>query len=446
MHALAPPSWLKVKPYPHQKAFILAPVKFPELAYFFMVAGYNAGKSFTVVEQMLIIAMWYNGAHIKVGIGGGTMTLLQKTTLADFSKWCAMSGLAYDYNKNEKVITLGTTQFVIIATTEPDLIYAHNFHIFICDELDELPQEKALVAFVAIQERTRVDLPEGKGANGMVIPARSAYSMFLTTAQGYRGTYQIVEEMKDRGDGFFIIHARSEDNLSISREWLDRMKSLYSEVEAMVFLYGLFANLSTGRVYYDYDEAKNMRKDSIIPEPADIIHIGQDLNSGYSRGTAILYREGKLHVLQSWSFGQIGWAPKIIRSAYPYNPVRWYPDATAAEIVTGYAQEFRDADIGVWMGNINPSVIDRIFFVNKLFKTERMDLGPGCNPLSMALKLRQFDDKGNPEKGKGPTAPDHYCDGFEYGVWRLVYSFSVFSDLVQATHSGRAVPKDKRVT
>jgi len=427
---------LKVKPYIHQKVFIKAPDKFPEYEYFFMVAGYNAGKSFTVVLLMLTLATKYNGHYVTIGIGGGTMTLLQKTLLADFSKWCAMAGIAYDFNKNEKVITLGTVSFVVIATTDPALIYAHNFSIFICDEIDELPQEKALAAFTAIQERTRVPLPNGR------IP----YSMFLTTAQGYRGTYQIVQEMADRGDGFIMVHAKSEDNLSISREWLDRMKSLYSDVEAMVYLEGMFANLTTGRVYYDYDESLHKLKvDPFEITPDDIIHVGQDLNAGFSRGTAIVMRGGVLYAVKGWSFGQIGYAPSMLRAAFPNNEIRWYPDASGAEIIAGYSQEIRQAGISLRMASFNPSIVDRIFFVNKLFRTGRMLLFPACGPLSMALKVRQFNDRGDPEKGKGPTAPDHWGDSFEYVVWRMVYANTVFRDLLLATRSGRALPKDRQM-
>ena len=88
-------------------------------------------------------------------------------------------------------------EFVILSTDQPQLIYGYNFSIFLGDEFDELTQEKAQAAFIAIQERTRTPLPATK-----TLPARGAFSAFLTTAQGYRGTYQILgrEQLwKDQG-------------------------------------------------------------------------------------------------------------------------------------------------------------------------------------------------------------------------------------------------------
>ena len=49
--------------------------------------------------------------------------------------------------------------------------------------------------------------------------------------------------------------------------------------------------------------------------------------------------------------------------------------------------------------------------------------------LSEALKVRAYNDLGQPEKGKGETAPDHYCDALEYVIYRIVRSDPDFMDL-----------------
>jgi hypothetical protein len=329
----------------------------------------------------------------------------------------------------------------VLSTDQPQLIYGYNFSIFLGDELDELTQEKASAAFVAIQERTRTPLPATK-----TLPARGAFSAFLTTAQGYRGTYQIIEEIKERGEPYWIIHAQSADNKTTDAQWLARMKRIYTKVEQEVFLEGQFRNLTTGRVYYGYDEDKHRLKS--IPftiEPNDLIRVGQDFNFGYSDGTAIVKREGKLYVCKLWEFHEIGHAAKMIRTDFPNNEIEWYPDATAPEIVAGIAKEFRNYDIQIRMGTVNPSVVDRIFFVNHLFEAMLLYLFPNCGPLSMALKLRQFDDKGNPEKGKGPTAPDHRCDSLEYDVWRIVSRDQEFIDLWTSSRIGRKTINERQI-
>ena len=49
--------------------------------------------------------------------------------------------------------------------------------------------------------------------------------------------------------------------------------------------------------------------------------------------------------------------------------------------------------------------------------------------LSEALKVRGYNDLGQPEKGKGEDAPDHICDALEYVIYRIVRSDSDFFDL-----------------
>jgi hypothetical protein len=426
----------KLEVLPHQTRLLKAPWLFPKRDFFFMVAGYNAGKSFTGVLAAFDLMGRYQGQRIKVGIGGTTIKLLRETMVGDLLKYLNMYGIEYEQNKTEGTIEVGSIRFVLMATENPDTIYAHNFSAFICDELDELPQEKALAAFKAIQERTRVPLPDG----------REAYSIFLTTAQGYRGTYQIIEEIKERKDPYYLIHASSRDNRFISQRWLARMTSIYNETERLVFIDGQFANLTTGRVYYGYDESKN--KLSVEPfkiEPNDLIRVGQDFNTGFSRGCATVVRGGVIHVVKLWDFKEIGHAPRMIRTDYPPNVIKWYPDASGYEIVLGYSKEVKQYDIQCRVGAINPSIVDRIFFVNKLFEMGRMVLWPGCSPLSMALKVRQYDDRGNPEKGKGPTAPDHWADSLEYVVWRIVQEDSEFKALWEATRAERKQITDRVV-
>jgi hypothetical protein len=54
---------------------------------------------------------------------------------------------------------------------------------------------------------------------------------------------------------------------------------------------------------------------------------------------------------------------------------------------------------------------------------------PETHELSEALKTRQYDDSGKPEKGKGEKSPDHFCDALEYVLYRIVNSDSDFMEL-----------------
>jgi hypothetical protein len=263
----------------------------------------------------------------------------------------------------------------------------------------------------------------------------------MTTAQGYRGTYQIINDLKEKGIKYVLIRGHTADNLALPRAYVDRLYSIYNPVERMVFLEGAFANLTTGRVYYDYDEERDRLK--IAPfdiQPEDEIHVGQDLNAGFSKGTAYVKRDKTLYVVKCWSFANIGHAPKIMRRDFRANEIYWYPDASGNEVLAGYKAEMRDAEINLRVGTRNPSVVDRIFVMNKMFSLGKLKLFPGAAtaPLSMALKVRQYNDNGDPEKGKGPESPDHWVDGAEYALWRLVRSDPEYFDIFAATRTGRA--------
>jgi hypothetical protein len=429
-------TWL----YPHQSAFVQAPWVRRDLEYFFMVAGYGSGKSFTIVGMMLYIAMMYMGRSIVVGIGGDTITRLRKTVVLDLERVCEMWGTSYEDDRGQNIITLGSTKFHLVNTSQPAEIYGTSYSIFLCDELDELKQDVAMMAFTAIQERTRVRLPDG----------RLPFSAFFTTAQGYRGTYQIISNLKEAGERYFHMRAATRMNKALPASYERRLRAQYTDIEVLVYLEGYFANITTGRVYYEYDESKHM----LATRPFEVgehedVHVGQDLNAGFSRGTAFVKRKvnigGKevptLYIVKTWSFPEIGDAPRIMRNDFPTQEIYWYPDASGKEVIAGYRAEMRAANIHLRIGTINPDVVDRIYVINKLFRSNRCILFPECGPLSMALKVRQFDDHGNPYKGKGPEAPDHYCDGCEYAAWRIVRSDLDFYDIYATTKTYRKHPE-----
>ena len=420
----------------HQRQFFSLPWN-PQVAnidHFFLVGGYASGKTYGDAGLILNLIRHYHAYEISIGIGGTSQIFLKKTLLVDLFRIFNRFGIPYDFDKQSGIIQVDKMQFMCIGVENPDTIYGYNYHAFLDDEIDELPHMKAVEADRAIRERTRLVFPDG----------RQPFVAHSSTAQGYKGLYQIITTMEQQGEPFVLIRGETRFNTTLSPKKLEEWKRMYNENEQLAFLEGRFVNLTTGRVYYGYDETRNMLKAPAFKiEGADIVKVGQDLNSGFSRGCAIIKRNGCLHVVKRWSFGEIGHAPKIIRAAFLLNEIRWYPDASGNEIIKGYAAEVRQAGIITRIGTVNPSVIDRIFIVNKLLEQGRLVLWPGTEPLAMALKIRQYNDSGDPEKGKGPSAPDHDCDSLEYDVWRIVSEDRDFSDIWESTRTGRAEAKGK---
>ena len=404
----------------HQQQLIEAPWNREDINYFFLIGGYGCGKTSGDVFFLFNLINRYFKTPITVGVFGVTITLLRKTLIGEFEKYLVLTGTKYTDDRNANTITVGSVVIHLIALEQPQLIYAYNLNISLVDELDELPADKCMAAFTAIQERTRVTLPDG----------REAFSVFTTTAQGYSGTYAVVESLKDAGQKFVIIRGQTKDNLALSRSYVDKLYALYDDNERLAYLEGFFVNLNTGKVYGDYNPDVNLGKTNMPVSDIHVVHIGQDFNAGFSKGVALV-KEGKiLHAVKTFNFQQIQHAPRIIRNAFPTNNIFWYPDASAKEIMAGYVTEVRDHNIDVRIGTVNPPIVERILFVNKLFKTGRLIVDPICRDLDIALKTRQFDDTGKPEKGRGESATDHVC---------------LMGDTLVETDNGRVAIRDIRV-
>lgn len=417
----------ELRPFAHQEKLIAATSFYRDITDFFLIAGYGSGKTYSLVWMILAISSMFD-EPVAVGLFGPTMTFMEKNLLNELFIFCTLNAIPYKYNSQKAVLLLGNAIFYVIATSIPKLIYGYTLQIALVDEHDELPQEVAVEAYVAIKERTRKPLPDG----------RAPYAVFATTAQGYKGIYAIVEEIKRKKRPYYLLRAKTRDNPYNDRSYVENLEAIYNENERLAFLEGQFVNLTTGRVYPGYDPTRNDLHGAFPVEPNETIHIGQDLNSGFSKGTAYVVRNGMAYAAKTFSFPVIGNAPQIMRAAFPLNRILWYPDASGKEIIAGYAAELRANKIELRMGTINPPILERIFFVNKLLELGRLFISDECEPLRLALKVRQFDESGKPEKGKGEAAPDHICDSNEYVIWRIVSSMPEFFDLFRVSRSQEA--------
>ena len=401
----------RISLFRHQQQVIELPYKKPDITYFFLIAGYGSGKTSADVFLLITLIQRYFNDPIKIGVMGITITFLRKTLIGELIRFLIIMGVPYMFDKQENIVRVGAVELVLIAIEQPDDIYGHNFSISIIDELDELPLEKALAVFKAVKERTRVKLPDGRGS----------FSVFTTTAQGYRGMYKIVENLKVANQPYVLIRASTRDNTSLDKKWVDELYAIYDTNERLAYLDGYFVNLNTGRVYGDYVPDTCYVPDISVKDNDEVM-IGQDFNSGFSKGVAKIKRDGVIYAVKNFSFKQIGNAPQIIRNAFPTQSIYWYPDASAKDIMAGYSAEIQNAGIQLRVGSVNPSIVERIFFVNKLFKLGKSKVCYSCKDLDMGLRVRQFDDNGKPEKGQGEAAPDHICDANEYHDYRAVSS------------------------
>jgi hypothetical protein len=409
-----------ITPFIHQVQIVSAPDAFPDISYFFLCGGYGCGKSFSIVLEIIKLSKQYQGEDVTIGLCSTTITLLKKTVILELEKIFKKTGSIFTYNQQDNILTIGTIRFLLIATGQPTDIYGPNINICLCDELDELPETKAIDAHKALSERTRLTLPDG----------RKPFVMYFSTVHGYRGIYKIVQKLKTDKLRYVLVRGLTKNNTSLDPQYVKNLYAIYDEAERMAYLEGMFVNLQSGRVYASYDEATCKCKPFEITKDYTVM-VGQDLNSGFSKAAAVIKKDKCLYIVRGWSFKEVGGAPSIMRHTYPQNEVLWFPDCSGKEILKGYKQEILDNGIQCRIGTANPRILDRVFYVNKLFKMGLLKVFdcPDTDMVSEALKVRAYNDLGQPEKGKGEDAPDHICDGLEYVIYRIVRSDPDFMNL-----------------
>jgi hypothetical protein len=392
------------------------------LRYYFFIAGYRSGKSFTICLMILMLAKKYEGQNVTIGLGSPTISLMRKTFIKELEIILISNKIDYTYNKQDNIIMIGGVTFQMVATGYPSDIYGYTFNAFLCDEIDELPQHYGQDCFTAIDERCSQAFPDG----------RPPFCCFFTTAQGFKTAYVITRDLKSKNIPYALVRGKTIDNIHNDPSYYENRYKLYNENERLCYLEGYFVNLTTGKCYPDFDEEKaTVEPFEILTN--DTILVGQDKNIGYNKATAWVKRNKILYLVKSFSFKSISDAPRILRATFPENDIYWYPDATAAELLAGYANEIKSYNIQLRVGSINPSRLARLFMMNKLFKTDRARVFKGNDEFCIALKTRCFDNNGMPEKGKGENAPDHWTDCADYIIFRIVMQDQDFADIRDAT-------------
>ena len=424
----------------HQEASINAVRMHPEIPFVFLIGGFGCGKSFTDVQLCLFLYHAYKNSKepITIGILGVTIKLLKQTVIADLERAFDAGNISYRDNSQAGTITVGQVTFVYLAMQNPDDIYAFNFHCAICDEIDEVPSERVQKIVTAIQERCRVVMPAGRD-----MPSRDPFIFFSTTAQGLGGTYQLIEYFKEKNLPYIKIRGRTQDNTNLAQSQLKLLRGLYTEDEARAYLDGEFVNLSTGRVYPEYDARVHVYMPFKV-KPTDTIYVGQDFNAGYNAAVEMVERNGKIYVVNIHHWDYVGDAARRLRELYPSNKIIMIPDANGKEIMSGFVEEFEQYNVEIHWNNINPSILERITGINKAFRFGNLFIFQGLKKLEMGLETRDFDDTGKPRKGKGPDALDHHCDAFEYGFWHIIHTIHGYDKILQAIKAVHHVKQQVR--
>lgn len=408
-----------VKLLPHQAEFLQAPFVFPEINFFFQVAGYASGKTSGMVKSIehtvkLLLGKKDLEAHNpKVLVASKNLTFMKKTLTGLLEQDLKETNSEYSYDKAHNIITIGNVELLLIPDEDESSIYGFSCSCAYVDELDELDTQTAMAVVKSINDRCRQQI-EG---------FRTPFMCYTTSSQGLKGTYQTVMHFQRSGIGYVLMRARTKDNVYLPKDYVENMYSIYNEKEVACLLEGQFVSIDSGLVFPDYHPDVNKLdvdlydyvRDNSLP-----VYIGQDFNGFGNNAVAFAIISGAIIAIKDYEFPDIRRAPEVFRYDFPTSDILWIPDMTYKEHFVEFKKELRLFNIKIAYRSCNPLVGDRNFACNKLFVAQRLFICPMCKGMENTLMTWQKDPKtGQPSKG-GKGAPDHKGDCMGYVVHYLL--------------------------
>ena len=408
-----------VRLLPHQAELLQAPFVFPEINFFFLLAGYASGKTSALVKAIehtvkLLLGKKDLEAHNpKVLVASKNLTFMKKTLTGLLEQDLKETNSEYSYDKAHNIITIGNVELLLIPDEDESSIYGFSCSCAYVDELDELDTQTAMAVVKSINDRCRQQI-EG---------FRTPFMCYTTSSQGLKGTYQTIMHFQKSGIGYVLMRARTKDNIYLPKDYVENMYSIYNEKEVACLLEGQFVSIDSGLVFPDYHPDVNKLdvdlydyvRDNSLP-----VYIGQDFNGFGNNAVAFAIISGAIIAIKDYEFPDIRRAPEVFRYDFPTSEILWIPDMTYKEHFVEFKKELRVFNIKIAYRSCNPLVGDRNFACNKLFVAQRLFICPMCKGMENTLMTWQKDPKtGQPSKG-GKGAPDHKGDCMGYVIHYLL--------------------------
>lgn len=408
-----------VKLLPHQAELLQAPFVFPEINFFFLIAGYASGKTSALVKAIehtikLILGKKDLEAHNpKILVASKNLTFMKKTLTGLLEQDLKETKSEYTYDKAHNIITVGNVELLLIPDEDESSIYGFSCCCAYVDELDELDTQTAMAVVKSINDRCRQQI-EG---------FRTPFMAYTTSSQGLKGTYQTIMHFKKSGIGYVLMRARTKDNIYLPKDYVENMYSIYNEKEVRCLLEGEFVSIDSGLVFPDYHPDINKLDNDLydyVRNNSLPVYIGQDFNGFGNNAVAFAIINGAIIAIKDYEFPDIRRAPEVFRYDFPTSEILWIPDMTYKEHFIEFKKELRLFNIKIAYRSCNPLVGDRNFACNKLFVAQHLFVCPMCKGLETTLMTWQKDPKtGQPSKG-GKGAPDHKGDCLGYVVHYLL--------------------------
>lgn len=412
---------------PHQETYFQSYSNFPDIRWHMLVTGFGGGKTRANVILTLKLCKELQGMkdragdHARIIVAGYTITHLEKTFLLYFRSYLNGSKTKWREDTKNHIAYVGDVTVMFLPMENPDDLFGEDACACIQEESDELPEATLIAACKALSERTRQQ----------IVGFRSPFIALGTTSQGQSGLYRLYCQFIKQGTAFVLIRGRTQDNFYLPKEQVIDLYKLYDETERRVFLNGEFLMVNKGRVFPGFDWARNYIDDDLDLHlrTNERVYISQDFNTGYSRATAWVAREGVCHAVKSYDFPDIADAPDVFRHDFPTQDIFWIPDVTTKDSYPQFARALRRNSIHIIHRSKNPLVEDTAFLVSVMCKAGRIIFHKMARESADAVARAARDKDGKIGKGKAPSDWQHYGDTVRYAVSYMALVLPEFKDI-----------------
>ena len=350
----------EIKLLPHQLKFVETLHPFPAL-----VGGYGSGKSAGATFRTMDRIDRRKG-KCRMVIGAPTYQLLRDVNMPKMVSFMDQYRIPFRQNKTEhKLYLTGKLKGEIWFKSMDDPTAWIGFECTdaILDEFDTLKPEKQKLIWIALMQRLRMQAPGGNPTGAIV-----------TTPEGYRYTYELVQNGTCKH-----IRARTDDNIYLDDFYLDNFFKQFDDIRLRQARLGEFVNLNGRAAYYAFKKDQHVTNDDILSKFPSVIHGGMDFNVdpmtsvwGYDENNVINY--GKEYYINNSNTYQMA---DIINRDFPEKRKTVHPDSTfkgrhtSAAVGVTNLTILQDKGFDI-VSRGNPSERDRINVVNWALANNRI--------------------------------------------------------------------------
>ena len=405
--------------YRHQALF-LEDTSTRDLA---LIGGRGSGKTYSLCLKLIILS-YLQAGHVGAALSP-TGPMIAKTLLPGMIDALEEHKIKYNLNRSDRRFDIQfgnktTTLYCLSAENVRDGL-GLNLAFFGLDEADTMHPDVAFESWRKLSGALRSGNPLYR------------QKVAVSTPEGYGFCYRhwvkdiTPENEADRR----IIHAKTRDNLSLTEDFFNDLRSQYPEHYLKAYMLGEFCNMTSGSVYPDYDRILNHTNLTYetLPENITSLHIGMDFNvksDRHPQGIAAIVGvvlNGRPHIIDElYGASRTTEVIEMIKEKYKGKTIYVYPDASGASDRTSASVSDRTqlnaagfidrSPLG------NPRIKDRVTAVNALIKdghgNRRLLINKDtCPILSDCLIQQPYDDKGAPQKDTGLDDP---VDGLGYFI------------------------------